>query len=1311
MEIDSLTGNDGYLLFIIQNKNTTHPKTFSLGACMNIGFLDNLYDNTITPFDSKPESGTISPGIYNYYIDSNLEPYRQLAESNGHKDYMKMVFDHLPWSKSFTDKRYIKPDRFWYGNYRDGYNDFFQQMPDDKKIQVKDSKTVDVGTGFSCNNIEIPADGTKILATHIYAIMEKPLDIMAEKQLVTHKVGEKINITVWMRLTDNSKRYDFGCINTNDENDKVYLTNKQINWRNDRATLSLPQKSEAGDYYYKCYIQEHDKPDTRSNEITVHATVSQPPDLVFNSEGNPQQDATFNQTDNINLKYTLTAYGNVTVYADCYKKNAEYKIDSVSKFIQTQSTNRISIKDTISFPVSKIQSSGQYTLRVYAKNSMENPSAIYSYNFIMDWTTYVSNIEISPTKLAPGESFTITGQFKDQDQAQKITFYTTVGQQFHSDEYTQTGSSQTFTINAKVPENFNTEGNQQFELNAKDRADNYVYRGHYNLSINKKPVLTLKPLKLSSTEVTEYSSDELLQLNVTVSDFGQGKINSYIPGTSVSGYIGYNPTAGSTQAITLAVNLNDVPYRAAAYTIFVKAQDDYGLPSNEETHQFIIRNKPNIVRIENFPERVKPKDDIQFKVVFTDKDAEKELFLMAQIDGQRIQRISSEEIKAPGPGVESTANINYYQKLSSGTHTIVFFLSSSQNQDSGLSPSANSNNITKTLHVSKAPEFKILNTGAIYAGAGERIEIKLSINDDGQGKIGYDLDGRTDFDTAGLKTTYTSNKDWTLVPENFFTVPQWCEYNNGNPHVININVKDSYDMPAEQNPQKLSFRVINTPNLVDINSNVTKLKSDTAELRTVRLTARFKDLDKGKELYFFVKEGKETEDRFVQPAHHMQSAGGPDYQTVSFDYEIQTTVSNENLKLVAWIDDDNDPASGHANGVSNKQSATVSISESPSIESACPTGEFGYNDKFNINYVVRDDGSGGVRFWLDDEKIGEDIPYSTDATTKLSKSYNYEIQITKHMTLGEHNISYYPVDSFGNEAPLSKRKICPFIYKSKPKLKNVMLNATQIDDDEIVIVNGTLEDYDNSKKLYIYQQIDTQTPILIGEAISNSGEQFFQFPLQNLVSQPSGHKTIYIFAADQNTSTTFEGNSKSDPVGIPLTFVNDPMFTVEVPNGHIYPTDEEFPIIVNITTDLPCTLTIKNYYDEYTYNFTKPTVHKQNISIKASYTNYFVFTLTGPNFTKPLTHRETFIIKTHLEIRSVKPEHAAATKEGVTFTFDVAYSGWSVYSLYYVACYTYNNKEYINVQKRAVDWYTNEYDVTFPIDIGTEKEVTVTLWV
>lgn len=1074
--------------------------------------------------------------------------------------------------------------------------------------------------------------------------METELDVIAEKLKVAISESEsQATITTWMRLLNVGTSYTLNWQKKGEASTKKSAT-FNAGFATDRYGINYNPTS--NNEVVEIWFTETANTNKKSNVLEVTVTKSSKPSITVQTGTTNTNKLT--QNSKIPLTMSITSENRVTVHFDLYQRGINIHTETETYDLGETRTTKADLK--YDFNCANLRS-GEHILKVYAVNSQGLSSDVTEIQFTMEYLTQFDSLQFTTKSAEPGGNVVLTGRFRETDVQQKVRFHVQFGTDqniAHGDFLTPTGDFQTFSMDCKVP-NFG-EGTYNCTVWATvDDSEDKISPTKLELIISKKPELVIK---LRPNEV--YASSDFLVCKFTIKDENTGTDHWKIG--DLSGDLIY--TTDGTNPFPLNISLQQLKYRSSNYVLKVYVTDHLGIDSAEESFSFKILNKPIIQDIVGLKTLGAPGTKTQFTLKFKDLDEDKILYLFYRNvkTGVKkfVQRVESNSQSQDYP-------IDEFRYPNTGRYPIQFFLSiymdenheETTNSDSLLSKQID---LVCTLEPSVTAQFP---PSKIY-GNGEKISFKLTIKDDSQGTVHYSLNNNELSGDKDIPPGYTIKNGGEGYFDMSFTIPSGTNFKeNGGTHKFEIWVVDEFNRPSNKEP--FEFRIVNKPEILNIKAEPVNIRSDTTQSKTITISGNYKDLDRNKALFFYVREGKSTSQHGVPVAKTMKSEGKQS-ASFSFQYTIsENTKSYKNLELVAWVEDDNNPDEDGKNGQSEEVSIFVNVSSSPSLSQACPKGPFGLNEVIPLKFKVNDDTNGHVTFLLDNENLNMDLPYA--ATNGQTSEMSKNITLSKPLSLGKHAIKYYPIDEFGLAATSTNQITCEFQYMSQPVLSGLSLNQTSADNDETVTVKGTLTDSDQNKLLYIMQQFEGENPIEIGQITTNGGSKPFEFPLKNLINQKSGDRKISFYATDKKDGTAIRPSEKTQ---LSIKMENDPLITLDT-SASIIGIDEELKIIFHFTTDYSFSLDIftskealengspikehLNYNpstggsDQYTRTFSYKYPGEQTVYFK----------MTSPKLSKPHIAHYTVIVRDAPVLNSITLLQPTAEPGGyvnIKYSFD-----------------------------------------------------------
>ncbi|EAY16092.1 hypothetical protein TVAG_278580 [Trichomonas vaginalis G3] len=1138
IDYNNFTENDLFVKYIFTNTGSK-PHNFSFGTYTDINFNgENFFDgncNEVYPVDNKIVS--------------------VICNQTG-KEKQKLFLDHGNYSEFYT-----MPDNFWYGSVpkddpRDKYFLKFDNYNDLKVFLDPVFNAEDVETSYSWNPVMIQPGQTIIYGMRYFFMMNEGFELITATPSVPIAKGETAAIHTYMRILEKGKNYS------------VYQKNGDAEYSLIR-TFEAKRPLDRWIFYYKdttgqkttVLMKIVNKNDNKStNELAVEVPISnQKPGLILTTTGAKEL---YRNNESINLGWRVTGDSNYSIVFELYRNTQVVKTEKIPIELNSTHTSNTS---SFLFPLDGLRSE-KYNLKVFVENDLKLRNNFdytkHFVNFTILSETNVTDLKFNKSYVLPRDKIVLTGKFYDLDTTQMITFHVKIGSQiFNSSTIQAREENQEFSINITVPEIISEK--ITCRVWSTDQVGTVSFDGTLPLTITERPKVRIE------TNITDntISYNNWYKITVTITDDNNGTISLKLGETIQTHGYTTDKRSATAEFILEPKDIQNHKFENNPHTMKIVATDTDRYSVSDEQIKLNVTNKPIIEKNGIIlPERSDPKSSVAISINYTDYDEGKTLYVYAiNEDGETI---SFGNFRSEGKGNAIATYKTTYPSF--GRYQYQFFLSSRSGVNTHDYDGDNvefSNQIKKALISTEKPTLKLTGSADDRYGSNDTITIELTIEDDNNGRVIVYVDNNLISipDASYTVSNGKGTKEISLLVRGYSS-----EKGNEN-HTVDIHVKDNFNV--ESNHVNFTFQVVNVPVIQNATVTPELLRSDIANGMNVSISVTVMDQDKGKDLYFYIKEKENKNQNGVR--YSLKDVSRGEIHTYYFNYTVKSNTIPK-LPLVIWVEDDNNTIEDFKYGESSPITVYVNVTEAPKMIASCYPTTIGRDEEIMIATTVYDDTKGTIHFTLNEKDLTSwDFEYEA-SNGVYNKTQNFTF--TNPMEYGnEYNLVFYPVDEYGvHPFNSSSVKTCKLTYKNKPEIQNPQLTQLQADNDEIVNVTGTLMDYDRGKMLYIFQKIENQSPLKIGQINSTGSSQTFNLPLANLINQKSGNRSITIWATDNEDSSIDNGrNSKSDLAQLYIYMANDPNISITIPDN-IYQKGEKFNVTIEVIADLSGTIYIKD---------------------------------------------------------------------------------------------------------------------------------------
>ncbi|KAI5512436.1 hypothetical protein TVAGG3_0749560 [Trichomonas vaginalis G3] len=1011
----------------------------------------------------------------------------------------------------------------------------------------------------------------------------------------------------------------------------------------------------------------------------------------------------YHNGDVLPIKFTVKSASKVTVTFNLYKGSTLISSSLKEEFnVQTtQSETRV-----INYTIQDLRS-GTYTLKLVAQNTKGESAQKTLPPFSVEYSTFIQTLFVKP-KYSTGDKILIKGTFQEVSSTQAIFFAVKFGEdgnEILSQPYIPNGQRQEFVIEAIATKAGFYNCSVYAKIGELSTSPSYV-----SIIISDRPKLVVTPNFTGS----EFDAGSNLSFSLLLTDDSKGNIIYAIDGNE--SFINYSVNVNKT--IPLSINLGQsCPYRKQPYLLTIYARDKYGIQTPDPKYSliFTVLSKPKLVDLQ-IPLRADPGQVFNLNFTVDDKDNGKKLYLFAKGFGTaNTFREKYGPVKSNGQkGQKHTLVFNYpsvsdrYNTSFTVTSRLDFIETSTENSDSNV--------LNYTILSSEVPNLEVQWPTDTVFTSDEKIELDLTATDDNNGTITYYYNGNEYNSDSSAPSRYEAKVKTHIA----LSIPSYVTYRSENSGLNNLTIVLTDDFGLRSQPATLKFNIRNKLNITSVNVQPLLLREENKS-KAITFTVYYDNVDHGRNISLFIQEGT---GQIYHWGQRTRSGKGLIVQGT----QAIASHTNMNFPITFWFEDDNVPDRNTKNRESNKYVVYVNITRTPNMTSNCPSPRsFNSIDPLTVSMLINDDTNGHIKFFINSEDINQDYFYNTtDGVSRINPTITFPPG--DKFKYGKYNLTYYPVDEFGvDPIEQSKKRDCPIEYRSKPILSNCSLSKTQADNDDIVYASGKIIDYDVGKTLYIFQQIQGQSPMIIGNLTTvKAGEvQSFNLSLRNIVMLTSGSKTIDIFVCDHNETTGLDPLSFSNYSHLTIFMANDPDIIVTFPTEQIYSPDETFNIIINVTADLSGTIKIYNAYPyswyspQSTINYNKSGIYTGTFICQTSQysTSQTVYVLAvGQNNTKSKMYQFPIKIRKALKLDYVKMS-SRVLSPGETLTLNPKImSGYSSDIYYATDIYVFVKigGTLYDPEKRpdhdAPDDYAYSVSPQIPLDAKSAKNVKVVVW-
>ncbi|EAX98161.1 hypothetical protein TVAG_047620 [Trichomonas vaginalis G3] len=459
------------------------------------------------------------------------------------------------------------------------------------------------------------------------------------------------------------------------------------------------------------------------------------------------------------------------------------------------------------------------------------------------------------------------------------------------------------------------------------------------------------------------------------------------------------------------------------------------------------------------------------------------------------------------------------------------------------------------------PEVTIKVEGEAIFSNVESILAEITINDVGSGTITYSVDGKTiNVDDQYLKYTIPNGQSSIKFNANVPLKDLGLVYST-NKYLLRVEVNNP---STGTHFTEYNFHIVNPPRLIKAEPSNSRFSSQETYY-TIEYEIEDDDIQYGKKLSLVVNE--------TNPKSYPINAAsnGNKISSTSLQMQIEAR-SGRNIPIMVWIEDDADLTSNKKNGMSNIITVYVNFSNPPIINrynSKCPEipSIFRPTDKIPITATVKDDqgSSGLIKYYLDDTPIhqrGYQLP--SDDT---EKSYEDFVPI-QDIEPGEHNIKVLAHDDTDLRTPNNRRYFleCKITVKNYPTLSNLELSNNKITKDEKITISGNVKDNDQNDKLYVFQVINEETPLLLKAVPLEQRKGEFN-GIELRISNDIGNHTAKIYVSTLENLDLSKSYTYSDPQQLEFVITKLPVLTPVWPKEKIQQFEDKFTVSVNISDD------------------------------------------------------------------------------------------------------------------------------------------------
>lgn len=663
---------------------------------------------------------------------------------------------------------------------------------------------------------------------------------------------------------------------------------------------------------------------------------------------------------------------------------------------------------------------------------------------------------------------------------------------------------------------YKSHDSSQSTIYGKDIAIAFSYN-NIQIEPHETKTLGIKFSFMSSTPEITYSEPEWIYYgegekiafkNIIVTNVQDATVKIDFNGTTVQSKQFY-PENNKQYTISTYFKVPKLEYKTEQYCVELYAVTEY--PTARKRFCFNYVNVPKIESVD--VTQIEGTNQAQITGTLNDKDAEKQLYVYAKVDGRESPNYQVGSIKSNGGSQDFTASLDISNL--GGRIEIKIWLSTKQfstDTSDEAGENAKSKIKTKYLTLPDLPKPKLTIT---FPSNSNKFPRNKKVHLTGT------TEPAADFTMKFLIDEQDTGKSQEIHGGSFsfdFELPQSIPLGD---HKLKVYIVNSMNTASEHS-NAYSFTVENSLPVVQ---EVSLDRSSVEGGQQVTVTGKIKDIDSGSQMTIIAKHGTK-----ILGTTNLQSTGS--LQTFTFQITTETVTEETTYEVELEVSDGSDTF------ISETKPRLTVTPPKPTLTVNFPdSNKFPRNKKVHLSGTISQNKDFTMKFIIDEKEIG---------TTQQIRNgaFDFEFSLPDEITIDKHTLKVYVMS--GNTKSEQSRPYEFTVVNALPVLQNVKIDKNTVHAGEQVTITGKIKDIDSGNKIKITARYgegkSTETTVT-----SDGTLQVFTI---HFVAEKVLKETTYEIVIEANDgSGTFTSNNK-----LSLT-IKDPKPTLSV----IFPQEKAFP--------------------------------------------------------------------------------------------------------------------------------------------------------